>query len=278
MPPVSRRSLLLTPALALTAPAKTTLEVAYAGSMASVMEGPIKRAASEELGVEMQGFAQGSSGLAQLIAGGSIHPGAFLCITASPMDIVIRAGKASRCIPIARTEMVIAYNPGSRFAPQLRNAAQWWQALEQPGFRFGRTDPVTDPQGRNIIFVMQLAAEFYRQPGLAKRILGDTFNPQQIFSEPSVQARLQSGELDAASAYKVQPAAFKLPYVALPKEINLSSPKLGNASLTLNGRTYRPEPLTYFAAALSDAAQPFVTWLQGPSTQAIFRRAGYDPT
>lgn len=277
MPLISRRQCLLTPALAFPLHGKADLEVAYAGSMASVIEGPIKRAASDELGLDIQGFAQGSNALAQLIAAGSIHPAAFISITRTPMETVIQAHKAKQFVPIARTEMVLAYNPSSRFAPQLRKAARWWSALQQPGFRFGRTDPVTDPQGRNIIFVMQLASKFYHQPGLATQILGDYFNPQQIFAESSVQARLQSGELDAASAYKVQPAAFKLPYISLPKEINLSSPKLGDASLTLNGRTYKPEPLIYHAAALSGAAQPFVTWLQGPSAQAIFRRAGYDP-
>mgnify|MGYP003694545867 CR=1 FL=1 len=34
-------------------------------------------------------------------------------------------------------------------------------------------------------------------------------NEKQIFTEPTVQARLQSGELDAASAYKIQARAVQ---------------------------------------------------------------------
>lgn len=273
---IARRSFLLAVPGVRSLGARSTIEVAYAGSMASVMEGPIKRATGDELGLELQGRAQGASGLAQLIAGGSIHPDVFISITPGPMETVLKAGKTKRSPPIARTEMVIAYSPTSRFAAQLRSGGQWWSTLQTPGFRFGRTDPLTDPQGRNIIFVMQLASEFYHQPDLARRILGEDLNPRQIFSEPSVQARLQSGELDAASAYRVQPAAFKLPYIVLPKEVNLSSPKPATASLVLNGKTYKPEPLVYYAAALTDAGQPFVNWLQGSTAQAIFRKAGYD--
>jgi molybdate/tungstate transport system substrate-binding protein len=181
--------------------------------------------------------------------------------------------------------MVIAYSRKSRFAAQF-GATPWWRLLQEPGIRFGRTDPVTDPQGRNIIFVLQLAAAHYNQPDLARRILGPDINSQQIFTEPSVQARLQSGELDAASAYKVQPVAFGLPYVSLPEELNLADQgragDYARASLSLNGRTYHPEPLVYYAAVLNDAphhqqALRFVEWLEGRSAQEIFRRAGYDP-
>jgi molybdate/tungstate transport system substrate-binding protein len=151
--------------------------------------------------------------------------------------------------------------------------------------RFGRTDPVTDPQGRNIIFVMRLAARLYNQPDLVQRILGADINPEQIFTEPSVQARLQSGQLDAASAYKIQPAPFHLPYVALPSAINLAEAAPATypeANLTINGKTYHPEPLIYYAAALKNTQKPttaarFVEWLRSNSVQEIFGRLQYDP-
>ena len=261
------------------------LEVAYAGSMASVMEGPVKRAAAVELGFALDGRAQGASGLAQLIANRNIHPDVFISVTPSPMETVLRAGLAARAAAIARTEMAIAYNPQSRFAGEFARQP-WWRVLEEPGLHFGRTDPVTDPQGRNIVFVLQLAERFYGRPGLARRVLGPDVNPRQIFSEPSVEARLQSGELDAASSYKIQPLAFHLPFAALPEEVNLGSlrraAEYGQASLTLGGRTYHPEPLIYYAAALKEAAHPeeaarFAGWLRGDSAQEIFRRSGYDP-
>lgn len=273
------------------AQSQTTLDVAYAGSMSSLMEGPFKRLAAQRFNVALQGRAQGASGLAALIVGGSITPDVFISVTPSPMETVIKAGKVDAAQPIARTEMVIAYSPAGSFARKFADSGKrgtdaWWQVLEEPGMRFGRTDPNTDPQGRNIIYVMQLAARLYKQPDLQQRILGPDINPAQIFTEPTVEARLQSGELDAASAYKIQPAAFKLPFVHLPDEINLSDSRrqadYAQASLTLAGKTYHPEPLVYYTAVVKGAAHPaeaaaFVKWLGGDEAQAMFRQYSYDP-
>jgi molybdate/tungstate transport system substrate-binding protein len=266
------------------------LDVAYAGSMGSLMDGPVKKSAAQTLKLDVHGRAQGANALAQLIVGGSISPDVFISVTPSPMLTVLRAGKATVAQPIAHTEMVIAYSPKSRFASRLDAAAKgngnWWQILEEPGFRFGRSDPSADPQGRNIIFTMMLAAKQYHQPDLVEKVLGPAINPQQINMEASVQARLQSGELDAASAYRIQPGPFNLPYISLPKEINLSGESVHtdhpDVSLTVGGKTYFPEPLIYYAAVLKGAPNPkgaaaFLEWLTGSEAQAIFRQYQYDP-
>lgn len=266
------------------------IDVAYAGSMGSMMEGPLKAAVAQQLHLDMHGRAQGSSALAQLIIGGSIRPDVFLPVTPGPMMAVLHAGKAESAQPVAHTEMVIAYSPKSRFNSKFDGAAKgkgnWWEILQEPGVRFGRTDPVTDPQGRNIIFTVMLAAKLYKQPGLVEKILGPVINEKQIFSEPTVEARLQSGELDAASAYKIQPGPFNIPYISLPREINLSGQNVQadhpDLTLDLGGKTYRPQPLIYYAAALKEAPNPsgaaaLVQWLRGDQAQAIFRSYNYDP-
>ena len=275
---------------ALAADALTPLQVAYAGSMASMMDAGVKPAVAKSLNADMQGRAQGSTGLANLIVAGSIRPDVYISVTPGPMRTVLKAGKANSAIPIARTEMVIAYSPKSQFASDLGKADQprakaWWQILETPGVRFGRTDPNTDPQGLNIIFTMQLAADHYHQPDLADKILGPQINPQQIFQEPDVMARLQAGQLDASSAYKTQPGALGLPFLSLPKEINLGDASMEDAykkvTVTLNGKTLHPAPLVFYAAVLKDAPQPelanrFVTWLQSPEAREILSRYQYD--
>ena len=266
------------------------LDVAYAGSMGSMMEGPVKTGAAATLHLEMHGRAQGSSALAQLIVGGSIRPDVFIPVTPGPALTVLRAGQADSAQPVAHTEMVIAYSPKSRFAPDFEAAskgkADWWKVLQQPGLRFGRTDPVIDPQGRNIIFTMMLAAKMYNQPDVVEKILGPAINEKQIFQEQTVEARLQSGELDAASAYKIQPGPFNLPYITLPREINLSGQNVATdhpeLTLSVGGKTYKPEPLIYYALVLKDAPNPkgaaaFVEWLKGSEGQAIFRKFYYDP-
>jgi len=269
------------------------LDVSYAGSMGSMMEGPIKASAAQSLKLEFHGRAQGSSALAQLIVGGSIRTDVFIPVTPGSALTVLRAGKANSAQPVAHTEMVIAYSPKSRFASRFealaendKNKEEWWKILLEPGLRFGRTDPVTDPQGRNIIFTMMLAAKLSKQTDLVEKILGPTINEKQIFTEPTMMARLQSGELDASSAYKIQPGPLNLPYITLPKDVNLSGQTVHadhpEVSLSVGGKTYNPEPLIYYAAVLKDAPNPkgaaaFVEWLKSDEGQAIFRRYNYDP-
>jgi len=269
------------------------LDVAYAGSMGPLMNGPIKAAAASTLGIDMRGHGQGAMGLARLIEAGSLKPDVFISVTPGPMRVVIAAHKATTGVPIASTEMVIAYSPKGRFAAQFTAASSgasdtepWWQILETPGVRFGRTDPKTDPQGLNILFVINLAEKFYQQPGLGTKILGPTINPKQIFQEPEVMARLQAGQIDASSAYGTQPDAFKIPYIKLPKEINLGDAALekeyAKVSVTLDGKTLHPAPLIFYAAVLTGsthkgAATRFVQWLQGPDAQKIFAANQYDP-
>ena len=266
------------------------LQVAYAGSMGSLMDGGIKPAVLKALNADLLGRAQGSTGLANLIVAGSIRPDVFISVTPEPMCSVLKAGKAERAIPIARTEMVIAYSPTSQYAALLAKANDprakpWWQILETPGFRFGRTDPNTDPQGLNIIFTMQLAENYYHQSGLEEKILGPLINPQQIFQEAQMMARLQTGQLDASSAYKTQPAALRLPFIELPSEINLGDAarenEYKNAAVKLNGKTVHPSPLVFYAAVLRDGPQPklaqrFLAWLQSPDAKAIFSSFHYD--
>jgi molybdate/tungstate transport system substrate-binding protein len=133
---------------------------------------------------------------------------------------------------------------------------------------------------------MQLAARYYRQPRLADQILGPQINPQQIFPEAQMMARLQTGQLDASAAYKSQPAALALPFIALPGEINLGDsalePSYRAATVVLNGRTLHPSPLVFYAGVLKDAPQPklaaqFLAWLQSSEARQLFARYHYDP-
>ena len=265
------------------------LDVSYAGSMGSMMEGLVKASAAKSLQLDFHGRAQGSNALAQLIVGGNIRSDVFIPVTPGPALTVLKAGKADSAQPIAKTEMVIAYSPKSKLASRFEAASKGkediWKILQEPGLRFGRTDPVTDPQGRNIIFTMMLAAKSAKQQGLVEKVLGPTINEKQIFTEPTVMARLQSGELDASSAYKIQPGPLNLPYVPLPKEINLSGQNVHtehpDINLAVGGKTYTPEPLIYFALLLKDApnakgAAAFMEWLKGDEVQGIFSKYNYD--
>ncbi len=270
--------------------AQGVLQVAYAGSMGALMHGGVAPAMARDFGLRIEGRAQGALGLARMITSGSLRPDVFISITRGPMDLVLRAGHAREAFAVASTELVLAYSPHTPAAAALAEAGPgdhkpWWRVLEERGVRFGRTDPLTDPQGLNVLFMMDLAERYYGVPGFARRVLGPVINDRQIFPEPEVMARLQGGQLDATSAYKPQPAALRLPYLTLPPAINLGDAAYEKTyetvSLRLKGRVYRPSPLVFYATVLKGstnavAARHFIAWLRAPAGQAVLRRYHYD--
>jgi molybdate/tungstate transport system substrate-binding protein len=120
--------------------------------MGALMERSIKPAVATALRADLQGRAQGSGGLANLIIAGSIRPDLFISATEGPMRTVLHSGKVLSAIPIARTEMVIAYSPRSRYAEEFARcrrpgARQWWQVLEARGSVSAALTPIRIPRG-----------------------------------------------------------------------------------------------------------------------------------
>ena len=283
-------SLLVLIAWIMPAGAAGTLRVAYAGSMGVVMDRFLGPAFAQANGVAYQGIGQGSYALAHLIAGKKLQADVFVSVTSGPVTVLKDAGLIEQAVPLASTAMVIAYSPKSRFASALSSQTPWWQVLESPGLRFGRTDPKTDPQGRNIIFTMLLAERYYHQPDLAQRILGPFVYPAQIFSEPSLLSRLEAGQLDAASGYQSAVMSHHLPFVRLPDEINLSNPAMAEewysaVHFSLPGAggktaTLSTQPLVFYAAVLRnaenpDAASKFLQFMLSPEGQKMLEGNGY---
>jgi molybdate/tungstate transport system substrate-binding protein len=278
------------------AQAADVIRVAYAGSMGVVMDRLIGPAFAKANAVEFQGIGQGAYALARQLEGRLLQADVFVPITPGPIELLRQAGMIGPAVPVASTQMVVAYSPKSTFVPDLEAAARgqrkWFEVLQTSGLRFGRTDPATDPQGQNIVFTMLLAENFYQQPGLADRILGGYQNPQQIFTEPSLLSRLEAGQIDASSGYLSATRSHHLPYIELPDEINLSNPAMEAAwyknvqfSITLPGgkvATLSTQPLVFYATVLKDSKQPalaqkFVEFLQSPEGQKLLQDNGYSP-
>lgn len=289
-------ALVLVTALPAAAASRPVLRVAYAGSMGTVMDRDLGPAFAGAHGVRYQGIGHGAYGLARLLASKHLRADVFVSVTPGPMRILIDHGLVDRAVPVASTQMVIAYNPHSRFAPALRAAAagrrRWYEVLQRKGLRFGRTDPATDPQGRNIVFTFQLAERYYHRPDLVRKILGKPENPRQIFAESALITRLEAGQIDASSGYRSAVVSRGLPYVTLPPQINLSRPGLqrswyrqaGFALKTRDGGTRRvhPQPLVFYAAVLNNAANPkaarrFVAFMRSKGGQRMLRSDGYGP-
>lgn len=273
-----------------------SIQVAYAGSMGVVMDRFLGPHFARAHAVSYQGIGHGAYALAHLIRSRQLRPDVFVSVTRGPAELLLRAGLLKRATPIASTQMVITYNPKSRFAEQFKAAAAgkrpWYSVLELSGVRFGRTDPATDPQGRNIVFTFLLAERYYHEPDLVKEILGSPENPAQIFTETSLLSRLEAGQIDASSGYRAAAVSHGLPFIPLPPQINLGEARYesdwyATVSFSIRGpngkrETLHTQPLVFYAGVPVDAAHPslgraFVAYLESQAAQDVFHSHGYGP-
>jgi len=210
-----------------------TANVAYAASLEFLNEKVNAPAFTKADGYKFSGRAGASGDLESNIAAGEISPNVFESVGAD--NITPLEPKFTQWyVQYASTSMVVAYNPKSKYASQFKAIASGKKPLkdlftlmETPGFKLGRTDPNIDPQGRDFIYMLELAQSFYHLPKntVTKILGGPPASPtsSQIFAESSLDATLQSGQLDASSAFITQAIELHLPYIALPAAINLGS-------------------------------------------------------
>ncbi len=265
-------------------------QVAYAGSLQLLNEKNVGPAYTRATGYAYQGRAGGSLGLAQEIKSGEISPNVFESVGAAPIRL-LGPKKASWYVSFAASPIVVAYNPNSTFAPELKAIASGrvplahlFALLASPGFLLGRTNPATDPQGQAFWEMIELAGLRYHLGNSASsRILGTPANSSQVFQETALDARLEAGQLDAASAFLPQAIQLKLPYIQLPAAINFGSPALAadyaKASLTLpNGAVVHGAPLTVDITEVgksSPAATAYIEYVLSPAGRRAFASAGY---
>ncbi len=223
-----------TPASAAALKPTGTVNVAYASSLQFLNEKVVSPAFTAADGYKFSGFGMSSGALEADIAAGEIHPNVFESVGGD--NITPLENKFTRWyIQYAGTSMVIAYNPHSRYASQFeayaagkKSLAGLFKLLETPGLRLGRTDPNIDPQGRDFIYMLELAQSYYHLPSnTVAKILGTTdfgtANSSEIYAESALDSVLQSGQLDAASAFVTQAIELHLDYIKLPTAINLGS-------------------------------------------------------
>jgi molybdate/tungstate transport system substrate-binding protein len=211
------------------------VQVMYAASLESIMEKQIAPAFDQSTGYTFEGEAKGSLALANEIKGHLHRPDIFISASPSVNKQLMGAANGnyvSWYVNFARSEMVIGYNPQSRFAADFQAAAKgskpWYQVLEEPGLRLGRTDPILDPKGQATIYLMELAESYYHQPGLTQKVLGADENASQIFPEEELVARLGAGQLDAGFFYINEAKAAHFPFITLPDQVNLGNPSLAS--------------------------------------------------
>lgn len=194
-------------------------------------------------------------------------------------------------VEFGSNKMVLAYGPKSRGAGEITRE-NWWRVLLRPGVRTGRSEPNVDPSGYRALLVMQLAERFYREPGLAGRLLQASNQSYVRNSEADLSALISLGELDYAWTYESLAKAHHLSYLSLPSELDLSDPAradwYANVSVRISGGpgkdslTFKGEPIV-FAVTVPEKAprkadgEAFVRFLLSAEGTAILRATGFTP-
>jgi molybdate/tungstate transport system substrate-binding protein len=213
-----------------------TVNVAYAASLQYLNEKVVGPAFTKAEGYHYSGQGAASGTLSSEIASGEIHPNVFESVGGD--NITPLFPKFTKWyVQYAGTSIVVAYNPNSKYASQFKAIADGSKPLkdlftlmETPGFKLGRTDPAIDPQGRDFVYMLELAQNYYHLPSdTVTKILGGpagSSTSSQIYAESALDSTLQSGQLDASSAFITQATELHLAYIPLPAAINLGDPTL----------------------------------------------------
>lgn len=258
---IASLSLAVLPGIASAATGIGPVNVLYAGSLVNVMEHGIGPAFNAAAGGAFRGYAGGSNKLANEIKGKLVPGDVFISASPKVNDSLIGAangGWVDWYVGFAQSPLVIGYNPNSRFAAALQSKP-WYEVLQMPGIRIGRTDPKLDPKGKLTLELLQKAESVYKLPGLGTKILGAPENPAQVLPEETLVGRLQSGQLDAAFFYSTETTDLKIPFIALPKETALAA---HYTATVLNAAPHR------------DAGVAFLAFLLGDQGSAIMRAHG----
>lgn len=239
------------------------VSVLYAGSLANLMEHGLGAAFDSSTGDRFVGFAGGSKALANQIKGSLRRADVFISATPKVNDTLMGDANGNWVtwyVTFAKSPLLIAYNPYSRFAAELKTKP-WYEVLREPGIRIGRTDPALDPKGRLTLLLLQRAEQVYHRPGLAQAVLGTPGNPAQVRPEESLTGRMQSGQFDVGFFYSTEVTDLKLPAIHPAAEVATGA--------------------NYTVTILRDAADPdgaarYVNFLLGAQGQAIMHRHGLD--
>jgi len=271
-----------------------TASVAYASSLEFLNENDVKPAFTAATGAGYSGTGNASGTLEQFISSGEIKPNVFESVGGDNIT-PLEPKFTNWYVQYAATSMVIAYNPKSKYASEFKAYADgskplstlFSTLLQTPGLKLGRTDPNTDPQGRDFIYMLELAQKYYNLPSdTVSKILGTTdfgtSSSSQIYAESSLDSTLQSGQLDASSAFITQAKELGLDYIPLPAAINLGDAALAStyktASVTIKTGTKTGSPQDIDITIIgtpTPAAEAFVAYTLSPAGLAQYKQGGF---
>jgi len=274
-------------------PTQGEVFVMYAGSLVKTFESSIGPSFQKDTGYTYIGEGKGAVQLANMIIDQQRRPDVFVSAGIIPIMKLMNHNPplAHWLVKFASAEIVIAYTPDSPFFDDLEKARKgellWYEVLAKDDVKFRRTDPEMNPKGYYMIIVAKLANLYYNDPTIKDKIVGEDRNPEQLLPEETLMTTLEQGQIDAAEAYKHEAIARGLPYIELPKEINLSDPIFSDfysrASYTLSNGQIVTGGTIDFSVTISetskhmDGAIAFVNFLLSEKGISLLEKDGLNP-
>ena len=214
--------LLLLAGMAGVAVAKDAVIVFHAGSLTVPLAQIEKDFEALHPDIDIQREAGGSTKMARMIS--ELHKPADIMASADykVIEKTLMPQYADWNIRFATNRLVLCYTPQSRFADEL-NADNWYEILARKGVVWGHSDPNLDPCGYRSLMVLQLAEQYYNQPGLYDRLLAN--RPEANVRPKSVElvSLLKTGHMDYAWEYRSVAVQHGLKFLELDDHINLGN-------------------------------------------------------
>jgi len=247
---------------------------AYAGDLAAAYQ-------AAHPGSEVQHEGSGSLDAIRKIT--DLHRPCDVLITADwRLLTASRPGLGGWAVVFAGNSMGILFTEKSKDAAAI-SADNWFDILDRPGVRYGHSNPARDPAGYWTLILWRLAENFYRKPGLAKRLAAgcplSNIRPHNI----DLISLLESGDLDYYFGYASDARLGPLKFLSLPPQINLSDVAMRKdyavVTVKAGGATIAGAPIAYGVTIPNDAPNPsgamdFVKLILGAQGQAIAAKAG----
>ncbi|MFQ5722334.1 MAG: extracellular solute-binding protein, partial [Candidatus Aminicenantales bacterium] len=179
----------------------TKLIVLHAGSLSVPFQQMAQAFMAKYPSIKVQTESAGSVACARKIIDFSYPADIMASADSAVIRSLLIPEYADFCIDFASNEMVIMYNPKSRYAKEI-NANNWYQILLRPQVKYGHSDPEVDPCGYRTFLCWQLAENFYQEPGLYQKLINGC-PPKNIRpKEVDLLALLEAGELDYIFIYR----------------------------------------------------------------------------
>jgi molybdate/tungstate transport system substrate-binding protein len=179
--------------------------------------------------------------------------------------------------------VTFVYTPKSKYASEI-TPANWYKILARPGVEIGRSSPDTDPSGYQTVQMLELASDYYKEPGLEKAILANAPRTNMRDTETELIAALESGQIDYLAIYQSDARQHHFKYLDLPPRINLGDAKYANlyakASVTTANGAVSGVPIVYAVTIPNNAAHPdwalkFVHFLLGKAGRSDMAASGF---